>query len=73
MDGNGSVDLKEMTEIVGAILSMTNSSDVDEEAQRRAQNIFKQFDKDGNGLLSRDEFLEGAMKDKTILKALSIY
>ena len=73
MDGNGSVDLAEMTEIVGAILSMSRRGDTDQEAHRRAQKIFDHFDKDKNGLLSRQEFLEGAMEDQTILNALSIY
>lgn len=29
--------------------------------------------KDGNGELSKDEFLEGAKQDKTIVQALSLY
>lgn len=44
-----------------------------DEATSRVNKIFDMMDTDGNGELSREEFLEGARQDKSIVEAFSLY
>lgn len=42
------------------------------DVSNRVNKIFETMDADGNGELSRAEFLEGAKMDKTIVEAFSV-
>ena len=44
-----------------------------DDAITRTNKIFEMMDTDGNGELSREEFMEGARQDKTIVEAFSLY
>jgi len=78
LDNDGTITKKEMTQIVEAIFSMVgNQKDQmpqeDNTPEKRVERIFQLMDKDGNGCLSKDEFLQGAKQDKSIVQALSLY
>ncbi|CBY06914.1 unnamed protein product [Oikopleura dioica] len=60
-----------------AIFSMVgnhaNFKDDDNTPEKRVDRIFNLMDTDGNGELSKEEFLQGAKQDKSIVQALSLY
>ena len=62
-----------MGEIFSAIFAMTGEKKSDEEISKKVENIFTKMDADGNGEISKDEFLDGAKEDKSIIEAFAIY
>lgn len=52
---------------------MTGQISSTEDAGSRVNKIFELMDTDGNGELSREEFMEGARQDKSIVEAFSLY
>ncbi|KAA3676617.1 uncharacterized protein DEA37_0008519 [Paragonimus westermani] len=71
IDGNGTIERTEMVEIIRAIYSMlgTDSNMVDLSPEARAEEIFEKMDENGDGVLTRDEFMKGCMEDSQ-LKAM---
>ena len=72
VDRNGVVDLEEMTNCIQAIYDMlgAKAKQPAESARDRARNIFSRMDKDGDGGLTEEEFLEGCLKDEELSKIL---
>ena len=73
VDGNGTIDQDEMIKIVEAIYFMHSGNeddkslskpDMDILAENVAKEIFSQIDVDGDGHLTKEEFLNGLQDEK---------
>ncbi|CBY14598.1 unnamed protein product [Oikopleura dioica] len=77
LDNSGGITKDEMLEIVQAIFSMLGEDDRFAQnslsPELRVERIFSKMDVNGDGELSKEEFLNGAKNDKSICKALSLY
>lgn len=72
IDGNGTIEKKEMEEIIKAIYVMLGTS-VDAEnmtPEKRTDEIFKKMDINNDGVLEKDEFINGCMADKQLYSIL---
>ena len=73
-DGNGVIDLDEMTKIVEAIYEMMGSESTVrpvETPEQRARTIFARIDTDNDGCLTQEEFIKGCMMDGGLAKMLA--
>ncbi|XP_063063858.1 guanylyl cyclase-activating protein 2 [Engraulis encrasicolus] len=78
-DGSGCIDREEMREIVEAIYRMKKAchGELDEECNlltpdQVVERIFELVDENGDGELSLDEFVDGARRDKWVMKMLQM-
>lgn len=70
IDGNGVISLNEVLSIVRSINKMMGYINDKNASTERIQDIFKNFDKNHDQMLSLDEFVEGAKRDQTFVKML---
>ena len=75
VDGNGWIDLVEMTKIVRSIYKMMgpNQALVDqfETPEKRAEDIFQKMDANSDGRVTRQEFVRSCLHDSALAKLLS--
>jgi Ca2+-binding EF-hand superfamily protein len=72
IDGNGTIEKSEMVEIIRAIYSMlgADESTVEVSPEARTNEIFEKMDENGDGVLSKEEFMKGCMNDKQLYSML---
>ena len=62
-----------MEQILHSVYMMSGQKYDPNDIISRVNKIFTMMDADGNGELSKEEFVEGAKMDKTIVEAFSLY
>ena len=74
VDGNGFIELSEMMKLVKSIFQMMNHTNAHRahlDPVERAKAIFRLMDRDGDGKVSRDEFISTCAADPKILNLLT--
>ncbi|XP_066481359.1 guanylyl cyclase-activating protein 2 [Tiliqua scincoides] len=75
-DGNGCIDKPELLEIVESIYRLKKVCQPEEQPRLSPEEvvdrIFQLVDENGDGQLSLDEFIDGARKDKWVMKMLQM-
>ena len=73
VDGNGWIDLAEMTKIVKSIYRMTGNRGGDsyESPEVRANSIFKRMDVNNDGKVTRQEFVTTCLDDQQLIGLLT--
>lgn len=66
LDNNGYIDLKELDSIIYAMFSMLGTDKDKRHSLALAQLCMKQLDKSGDGLLSKQEFINGLLENYSI-------
>lgn len=73
IDRNGKIDNKEMEKIITAIYDLIGEENRSGEnsPSERVKMILKKLDKDQNGFLTKDEFVEGCLEDSFLRSLLA--
>ena len=75
VDGSGWIDLTEMTKIVKSIYVLMNQASAQqghrEHPVDRARSIFKKMDADGDGRVTREEFVSTCLSDQKLIELLT--
>ena len=70
-NGSGFIDSDEITAIVLGLLKIASKSIVPEEVEMCVKEVRDAIDNDGDGDISKDEFIENAMKSSFINNILN--
>ena len=71
VDGNGSVDLTEMTGILRSLYKMMGPGGRQDRAEERALVIFQRMDVNNDGRVTRAEFVRTCLNDQKLLELLT--
>lgn len=75
VNGDGTIEPKEMTEIITAIYSMVGTAITDnnpeDTPEKRTTEIFCKMDENKDGVLQKDEFIKGCMSDQFLYQMLT--
>ena len=73
VDGNGSVDLTEMTRILSSLYKMMGPGvgGRQDRAEERAVGIFHRMDRNNDGRVTRAEFVRTCLNDQKLLELLT--
>ena len=76
VDGNGFIDLDEMTKLVVSIYKVIGAHRkpqraLQESAKERARMIFEKMDIDSDGKVTKEEFIKTCLADKTLIDLLT--
>ena len=66
VDGNGFITRREMQMIVHSVEKVLNQNKAYDMSDKRTDRIFRNFDKNQDGVLSLNEFSEAAKQDPTL-------
>ncbi|XP_032889982.1 Kv channel-interacting protein 2 isoform X5 [Amblyraja radiata] len=76
-DHNGSVSFEEMLDIMKAIYDMmgkyTYPSVKEESPQEHVETFFQKMDKNRDGVVTIEEFIETCQKDENIMKSMQLF
>lgn len=73
LDGNGLISCDEMLDVVKSIYKINRFKNFPEEdttPEKRTAELFRQLDRNMDGQITLEEFIEGARSDPSILKLL---
>ena len=75
VDGNGWIDLMEMTKLMKCLCKMVDSSKSKIEMivspEKEAKKIFEQMDMNSDGRVTKDEYVRACLMDQKLLKLLT--
>ena len=75
VDVNGWIDLLEMTKLVQSIYQVMGSNYKQgvqlESPEKRAKDIFKRMDKNADGRVTREEFIQTCLIDQKLIEMLT--
>ena len=75
VDGNGYIDILEMTKLVSSIYKMIGSDQAhlfqDQTPMERAQAIFQKMDVNADGKVTKDEFTKTCLEDRNLINLLA--
>ena len=71
VDGNGWVDLEEMTRIVQSIKMMGQTGHQEKTPEENAEDIFNKMDLNSVGRVTRQEFVQACINDSVLLGLLA--
>ena len=71
VDGNGWVDLEEMTRIVQSIKMMGQTGHQEKTPEEKAEDIFHKMDLNSDGRVTRQEFVQACINDSVLLELLA--
>ena len=71
-DGGGSIDIDEVADVVEGLFKMAGKEEDDDEIEDIADEIMEIVDTDKDGEITKEEFLENAMKTDFILNLMKI-
>jgi len=73
LDESGYLDINELNTIIFAMFDMLNTEKDRAHSYSLAQLCMKQLDKDGNGQISKDEFVTGLLENYSMRILMSPY
>ena len=75
VDGNGWIDLEEMTKLVGSIYKMAGTQQPNqvlcESVKEKAKDVFDKMDIDSDGKVTKEEFTKTCLADKSLIDLLT--
>ncbi|KAI3381783.1 hypothetical protein SNEBB_002036 [Seison nebaliae] len=73
IDGNGQIDKNEMLKIILAIYDLVGEENriADNAPMARVDKIFEKMDTNHDGVLSKDEFIDGCLQDELLKRLLA--
>jgi Ca2+-binding EF-hand superfamily protein len=66
IDGNGTIEKSEMTQIIKAIYAMLGTEGAGMDPNARTDEIFERMDHNKDNKLTKEEFMQGCMADKQL-------
>ncbi len=69
-DNNGSIDMQEMVEAIHTLYSLGSCELTGKSLLKRAKAIFDSLDADSDGRITQQEFVQGCLRDKTLVDLL---
>ena len=76
INNDGFITKPEMIQVIEAMMSLVEKSDNFDHTiscSEKVETIFLMMDEDGNGELSKEEFIKGARADQSVIGVLSLY
>merc|ERR1711892_431653 len=70
VDGNGWIDLEEMTKLVGSIYKMAGTQQPSL-VKEKAKDVFDKMDIDSDGKVTKEEFTKTCLADKSLIDLLT--